>query len=303
MTDILSGWRQFADRMNSDKGAAKTWVVNLSAFGEPVLDYEHPPAIVKSSNLLVVAAAGNDNSQTEPLLEAFPRLSNGGTALLIVGALGTDGQKTSYSNYNDSNVQLLARGDCVCGSPGQINGTSQATPIVSSAAAILASARPDWNSLYVMWRLVSTADQSPGFQAYAFGGMVNLAQALEKNILIRELVGGTGTVSRLHRATSVVFDQAWTSALRAQNLDIPNRELLRLYRQTGQPGQLCFTAIEILQFTRRSVCVDADSAIEYFENAVASSLKASEISDLILPMPLDRDLSVKPPNVGLANQN
>ena len=119
-------------------------------------------------------------------LEAFPRLGNGSTPLLIVGAIGTDGKSTNYSNWNPDYVHLFAQGDCVCGSPGQINGTSQAVPFVTSAAAILASSNPAWNPRYTMWRLLATADHPGVLAGKAFAGIVNLSRALDPMILVEE---------------------------------------------------------------------------------------------------------------------
>lgn len=286
MSDIMNGWKVFSARMNSDSAAAKTWVVNVSAFGEPIPDPDHPPVIPNDGHLLIIAAAGNDDKEYEPALYAFPRLSNGSTPLIIAGALGTDGSPATYSNWNATYVHLFAPGDCVCGAPGQINGTSQATPFVSTAAAVLASARSDWNPLYVMWRLISTADHPPGLTGIkAFAGTVNLGRALDSSIIVEEKIAGGPP--KVHHATSITYDTNWKTAFRAAGINVLNKETLRLYSPTPgvNPNETCFTSLEILYFTLTPVCVSSGSKVELTENGSSVELTAAQISDVILPMP------------------
>src|SRR5665213_4076725 len=146
--------------MTSLSGGAQTRVINLSVFGGQVLSLDNstPMSPPIPSGMLIVAAAGNNGTEDLPKLQAFARYSNGNVPIIIVGALGTDGKPASYSNFDSEYVQLFAPGDCVCGGPGQIDGTSQATPFVTVAAAAVAASHPDWSPMWVMWRLLSTAD-------------------------------------------------------------------------------------------------------------------------------------------------
>src|ERR1039458_2067239 len=62
MSDIMNGWKAFSSMMNKNLAegtVATTWIVNISAFGEPIPDPDHPPAIPNDDHLLIVAAAGN----------------------------------------------------------------------------------------------------------------------------------------------------------------------------------------------------------------------------------------------------
>jgi subtilase family protein len=285
MSAMMNGWQTFSALMSRDPSAAKTWVVNISAFGEPVPDLAHPPNIPNDEHLLIVAAAGNDRSETKPALEAFPRLSNGSTPLLIAGALGTDGQPASYSNWNASYVQLFAPGNCVCGSPGQINGTSQAVPFVTTAAAIVASERPDWNPRYVMWRLVSTADHPIALQDKASAGTVDLARALDRSIIVEEKNASGPT--KVHHVSSIKYDAGWKAAFQAKRINTSGKETLRLY--SPEPGagsnQTCFASLQILYLNAVRVCLDSNSKIVLGEGDVTIELRADQLLDVILPMP------------------
>jgi Subtilase family len=285
MSDIMQAWNAFSMRMDSDTNAAKTRVVNLSAFGEPVPDPNHPPTIPNDGHLLIVAAAGNDGREDEPALWAFDRLANGSTPLLIAGALGTDSSIAGYSNWNAIYVHLFAPGDCVCGAPGQVNGTSQAAPFVTTAAAVLASANPDWDPRSVMWRLISTADHPPGLQGKGFAGIVDLGRALDKSIIVEETV--PGGPPKIHHATAISYDANWTTAFKAAGTNVLHKETLRLYSPVAgpQPSETCFASLQMLYMTVTPICVDSASRVEIIENGAPIFLSASQISDVLLPIP------------------
>jgi hypothetical protein len=292
MDHLVNGWVAFSALMDRDPSAPATSVVNISAFGEPTADLTHIPSVpANDSKLLLVAAAGNNpNGGTEdaPRLNVFPRLSSGSqNPLLIVGALGTDNKRASYSNWNNLYVQLFAPGDCVCGAPGHISGTSQAVPFVTTAAAILASARPDWKPLRVMWRLISTADHPDVLNGKAFAGTVNLARALDNSIIAEEIV--PGGVPKIHRAKSIVYDADWKSAFSQSNINVPDKEVLRLYAPRSSPGAAgnltCFAVLQnLLVGTPPPICVNSKSKVTLGEDGGFSELTADLISDIILPL-------------------
>jgi hypothetical protein len=291
MSDIMNGWKAFSSMMNKDLSegiAATTWIVNVSAFGEPIPDPDHPPAIPNDDHLLVVAAAGNhipDGTEDQPALYAFPRLSNGSTPLIIAGALGVDGNPARYSNYNSTYVHLFAPGDCVCGSPGQINGTSQAAPFISTAAAVLASAEPNWNPRYVMWRLLSTADHPTALQGKAFAGTVNLSRALDPSIIVQEKIAGSPP--KIHRVSGITYDSNWKAAFQIAGINVLNKETLRLYSPSpgANANETCFTSLQLLYPPMTPFCVSSDSKVELTENGSLIDLEAAQIFDIILPMP------------------
>jgi hypothetical protein len=298
MSEIINGWKLFSAQMNNDPSAAATRIVNISAFGEPVFDPDHPPSIPNDGHLLLVAAAGNDKKEDEPALQAFPRLSNGTTPLLIAGALGTDGKPAPYTNWNSTYVHLFAPGDCVCGAPGQINGTSQAAPFVSTAAAVLASARPNWNPRFIMWRLISTADHPIALRGKAFGGSLNLRRALDPSILVEEATT-EGNGPKVHHASSIIYDANWKGAFARVGINKLDKETLRLYEPSSANGQTCFISLQNLYFILTPLCVDSRSKIQLIDGGASVELTAGQIADIILPMPKPGDDGATLPDVSV----
>jgi subtilisin family serine protease len=300
MSDIAFGWKAFETILSKDRESAQTWVVNLSMFGENKDDADVTPSPPRSDHLLIVAAAGNHGSPTEASLIAFPRLSGPGNSLVIVGALNTSNQRASYSNYDPSMVQLFARGDCICGSPGQLNGTSQAAPVVASAAAILASARPTMKPLDVMWRLISSADRNVNGTAYSLGGTVNLANALDRSILLIENRGGA--TGQIHRISDVILPSDVLSDLSGNPINEIGKELLRLSLISESP-QTCFAVIRELVLSETKVCAQPGSEIQYTENGQQKSIKSANVKSIILPLPSDRDPQLLFPEVAVGSIN
>lgn len=95
--------------------------------------------LCQDSNVLIVAAAGNDGCQCLHVPAALP-------AVLAVGAMDDRGQILEFSNWGETyqTQGILAPGENILGAkPGggtvRLSGTSFATPIVSGVAALLLS--------------------------------------------------------------------------------------------------------------------------------------------------------------------
>jgi subtilisin family serine protease len=300
MSDILWGWQQLqkviSDPKNPiNKGASQTWIVNMSIFGEDTDSTDLTPAPPKSDRLLFVVAAGNSHDNTAAALYAFSRFTGAGNPVLSIGALGTNGLRASYSNYHPQNVSLATRGDCVCGAPGQIDGTSQATPIVTTAAAILASKFPDLKPDDIAWRLISTADrQVPANTTESFGGILNLKSALNADVILAEDSSSSITY---HEATdiSLPVDLATES---------PNQELLRVSRAQNIAGSnRCFDLMNRHVMATKNICPAGASTdlVYYTENGVQSYVPINNVVDIILPLSTWRDQSVTFPEIKSGN--
>lgn len=298
---ILQSWSNFLPANAPDGSApSNTWVANLSAEGGANPGTTPEPSVPYGPHLLIIAAAGNNKSSYLTAGDIFPRLSNQNYNLLIVGALAQDGTKADYSNFNGTNVQLFARGNCVCGAPGQLNGTSQAAPLVTVAAAALSSAKPDWYATDVMWRLLSTADREGIDHTYALAGIVNLGRALAAGIVVRSDDESANVVHE-DIGSRVAFDQEWTDAIKkAQGALDPNFLLLRLTDRTMSVGQVCFSALRYLQFQTASVCVSQNASMTLSTiGGGTKTVLAKDLRDVILPM--DRSSQNAPPIVVAGN--
>ena len=122
----------------------KVDVINLSLGWPPLLDSElinRLLAIAKEKNIVVVAAAGNDNSYSSVKPCAHE-------SVVCVGSAGIDGKISSFSNYGQ-HVDFFAPGDYILSSfpnnkslvfPSNfyeyLSGSSQAAPMIAAYFAL-----------------------------------------------------------------------------------------------------------------------------------------------------------------------
>jgi len=122
----------------------------FTQFGQDIIDY-----VSETCGALVVAACGNTGSE----INYYPASYR---YVLSVAATDVNDKKWTNSSYS-TNVDLTAPGHNVFSTwpgPGFVSssGTSMAAPIVSAAAALVASYYPQLNMLQVAERLRTTAD-------------------------------------------------------------------------------------------------------------------------------------------------
>lgn len=134
------------------------------------------------AGVLFVAAAGNAGSNNDlyphyPATYAVPNV-------ISVGALDTEGNLATFSNYGGATVHIAAPGQSILSTlPGNrymsLSGTSMAAPFVSAALALMKSFNPTLSHLALKDRLLATGDSRTTLAGVTFTGRsLNLKRLL-----------------------------------------------------------------------------------------------------------------------------
>lgn len=148
----------------------------------------------QSAGVLLVTAAGNDNSDTDPALGVPSYLSTYPGVIAVAATNSSDG-KSSFSNFGNW-VELSAPGSGIHTTAydastnshayATVSGTSFSSPITCGAAAMIWSANPGLSASQVANALYSSADnidaQNPFYVGKLGAGRVNLLRALGDNV-------------------------------------------------------------------------------------------------------------------------
>lgn len=278
--------------------ALPPWIVNISASGKAPPDIPLPPFLGGGTSgngamLLFVAAAGN-NGGDDGLLGTILFAMENNPSLLIVGAIDEDGQIAPYSNRGAKRVDVFERGSCVCGFGAsidggtykagtiQLNGTSQAAPIVSAAAALLSDQHPRWAASDVKARLVSTGILDGDYGDQSVGGLVDIEAALKIGFQLTTC--SSEGVCLSHEASRVSFGIP-SLLTKAIPLDISSRKILRMHATTcaKAPGTSCFRVID-KDATSLKVLLHDNAVLKYIENGVERMTTIGELKDVVLPV-------------------
>ncbi|HWH16838.1 MAG TPA: S8 family peptidase, partial [Allosphingosinicella sp.] len=144
-----------------------------------------------SAGIVIVMSAGNEGREekgSNPGGFALQSAQHGNGALIIAGAVDASRQITDFSNKAGTGAQhyLMALGSRVV-APNQHgtlyywNGTSFSAPVISGAAALLASAFPNLTGQQIVRLLLTTADDAgdPGRDAVYGNGILNITRAFQ----------------------------------------------------------------------------------------------------------------------------
>lgn len=145
-------------------------------FGQDVINY------ALSKGCLVIVAAGNSNS----IVPEYPANYKG---VMVVAGVDMNDRKSSFSNYG-SHISISAPGEVYTTANGNkytvAKGTSLATPLVASAAALLRSRFPLFDMLQVKEQLIVTSDNidltNPLFSGNLGKGRLNVFRALTETV-------------------------------------------------------------------------------------------------------------------------
>ena len=158
-------------------------VINMSFGTNSTLDpaSQNEIRFAYSHGMLLVAAAGNDNSS----IPFYPAAYN--DSVIAVSAVNTNNQKSSYSNYGNY-IELAAPGDYICStwSGGRYecrSGTSAAAPFVSAVAALMLSKNSSMTPSDIRNALNHEAIDlgALGWDQYYGYGLVNACAAVSTN--------------------------------------------------------------------------------------------------------------------------
>ncbi len=161
----------------------KAQIINYSGGGaEPSVEEKAALQRAEKAGLLIVAAAGNEGRS----IDRFPFFpaSYGFTNILVVNAINDQNQVLASSNYGSRGVHLAALGDKVLstlpGGYGAMTGTSQATALVSGAAAAILESHSGYSPLQIITHLTATGVLLPSLEFKARSrSRLDLKQALQ----------------------------------------------------------------------------------------------------------------------------
>ncbi|HBC46155.1 MAG TPA: hypothetical protein DEO84_03110 [candidate division Zixibacteria bacterium] len=129
--------------------------------------------------VVIVSAAGNDNSQTAPYLCSR-------SDVIAVAATDQSDQKASFSNYGTW-VDVSAPGVSIYSTYFDntytyMDGTSMAAPHVVGLVGLIRAAVPSWSRTQVTSRILNTAEDidalNPGYEGKLGSGRINAALAM-----------------------------------------------------------------------------------------------------------------------------
>ncbi|GIF43115.1 S8 family serine peptidase [Actinoplanes xinjiangensis] len=179
-------------------------IINVSVTASRGRPLTEAISAAASADSLVVAAVGNTSENSRL---AYPAAIS---EVLAVGATGRDGQRADFS-ITGSAVDICAPGvDIVTTFQANKyykgNGTSEATAVVSGAAALVRAKFPTLSAQEVAHRLTSTADDNGprGRDEQCGFGVLNIVKALTADVPPLNPAGASGSAGPTAAASAGV---------------------------------------------------------------------------------------------------
>ena len=160
-------------------------IINYSGGGpEPALEELRILKLAEKKGILVVAAAGNEESNIDIKNNAYYPASYGLKNIITVTAHDQALRLLSSSNYGKQSVDITAPGYRIRsalpnGRSGYLTGTSQATAFVSGVAALLKSKHPTLSAAEIKEIIKSSAKKEITLLSRcSSGGRLNAGKAI-----------------------------------------------------------------------------------------------------------------------------
>ncbi len=150
-------------------------VANMSLSGpRPSLNLGDAVEVAYESGTVLVGSSGNDNSST-------PRYPSGYEEVIAVGAVDSDRERASFSNYSDA-LEIMAPGVDIYSTEtgdtyGTKSGTSMSAPHIAGVVGLMRAVDPDVSPDGIREILADTA-QEAGDSKYYANGIVDTHQAI-----------------------------------------------------------------------------------------------------------------------------
>ena len=167
--------------------------------------------LAAQNDILFIAAAGNSSVNTDTTANYPSDLSTlagaGYDAVVSVASLTSSGALSSFSNYGAATVDLAAPGSSIYstlpgGGYGTYSGTSMATPHVTGAVALYASANPTASAAQIKTALLASTDSTASVNGLTLtGGRLDIGNLLTPSLLPVDIAGGTSTTASLGTTT------------------------------------------------------------------------------------------------------
>jgi len=186
-------------------------IINYSGGGpEPSLEELRILKLAEKKGILVVAAAGNEESNIDQKSNAYYPASYGLSNIITVTAHDQNLQTLASSNFGKKSVDISAPGHRIKSSlpnsrAGFLTGTSQATAFVSGVAALLKSQFSELNTDHLKQLIVQSAKTAPTFtEKTSSGGMLDAEKAQQMALKLNsQLSQNRGIATRIQEVNRV----------------------------------------------------------------------------------------------------
>ena len=171
-------------------GASQNFVATNNSWGGGGYSQAMADAITRAAkaDILFVAAAGNSTSNNDVTASYPSNYSTATTAgyddVIAVASITSTGALSSFSSFGRTQVDIAAPGSSIYStlpgdSYGVLSGTSMATPHVTGAAALYASANPNATAAQIKAAILGTAETTASLVGkVATGGRLDVGDLM-----------------------------------------------------------------------------------------------------------------------------